>query len=366
MIVLATEHIGNIKPIKNCRVQSLCYLLNMKKIAVTPQILYLLCPKPLYFFANIRQGNAFFPFLGSFYPDIEERFLKEAGLNYGAESADIEYPEICSILDSEDSRIFLCDADSILRHARDSGGSPQIGVCSSVVATGHDGCGNIYIPHSTLAKEYEKLSFDLLSYARNRVVLPSSPLATSIWVEVSAEDAKQCSRALNDYDYMLSSLIDQMLCFAKSEKRTPAQYTNNGTNYYTESAAIAELCQFFDEIYKMIDNKRISEEIKNKLFILKLMVLRKSMISGTNTFNRTEIAESIFELYKIAKAPIIKDLYDGFQSSAITYRNIIRMLYFTMKKVDDKEGYLREIRELFDKAIAHEQRIVEKFLEAAI
>lgn len=365
MIIPSAKGLRNVSPIKNCRVQSLCNLLNIRGVETTPQLLYLICPKPLYFYSDVSYGKISFPFLGSFYPDIENRLLNETGLNYGIGPSEFNYSEICSVLDNGDPRILLCDADSVMRRQRDSEDSPQIGVCSSIVVVGYDDKRNIYFPHPTLSERYESISFDLLSYARNRIVFPSSPLSTSIWVEANTAEAENCSEILGNYDYAFSMLAKQMRSFAESPKEASAQYTNNGTPYFTENGAVRKLSEFFDSVQQMIGNGCLDEKIQNKIFVLKLMMLRKSMISGTNTFNRVELADSIHALYQIRKSSAVKELHLGFKRSAKTYRHIIRMLYFSSKRLDDKEKYLEETRGLFNEAIGYERRIIYKFLNAA-
>ncbi|MDR2043403.1 MAG: hypothetical protein LBQ15_03370 [Clostridium sp.] len=333
----------------------------MKGIAVSPNLLYLACLKTLYHYVEIRYRHVNYPFISSFDDDLEIRFFEDFGLTYRVETDETAYPELKSILNEEEPFLLLCDANVILKKRKNKN-NIQIGVCSGIAVVGHGAFGRIIFSQLDKRKQFSDIPYDLLSYSRNFDVLPSSPRNISIHLRDDYVRNQECGKKLNDYETLCHSLKSNLERAISDGGGEEHQYTNRNIECFQNQKAKEKLFLFLESLDGTISDTDVDPGIVNKIFSLKLRMLRKAMVSGTASFNRSEIADSIYALWELNPHDKLQKLHLGFQKSAINFRNIIRKLYFVNDMLGEKEYFLKEIRELLADAFEYEQQLIMAFL----
>lgn len=361
MIIKRAEKINKEKRVSNCRVQALCDLLVMKGINVSPYLLYLVCMKSPYTFAEVIYNHVSYPFISSFDEDLETQLFEEFNLSYSIFTNELSLPTLKNILNDDEPFILLCDANSVLKRRKNKN-NMQIGVCSGITVIGYNALGRVVFSELNKKKQFSDISYNLLSYSRDFEILPSSPFNISIHLHDDYTKNQECRRKLNDYS-VLSEILRCNLTKAISEPNwEERKYTNKNLEVFNNQKAKERLLAFLDTLQETISNSEIDQDILNKIFSLKFRLLRKSMISGTSSFNRLEIAESVYALWELNPDKKLHTLYLGFQESAHNFRNIIRKLYFVNDMLDKKEEFLMEIRHLLSEAFEYEYKLISNFL----
>ncbi len=69
--------------------------------------------------------------------------------------------------------------------------------------------------------------------------------------------------------------------------------------------------EYLLSLVEWLNNQNIDSIILEKVFALKIKMLRKSMISGTSTLNRTESADSLHTLNGLNPTPELERLTEG-------------------------------------------------------
>ena len=361
MLVDGVERLKGKSRLKNCRVQSLCDLLLMNRIDVNPHFLHLSCCDTLLCFAEVIQNNILLPFVASFYADFEERFLKGQKLPYVLDHNLISIQAMRDELKSGNPFMVLCDANSILRRKKNAANS-QVSVCSGITVIGYNFFGDFIYSQYSEKRGFPSISSKLLSYARSFEVLPSSPDNIAIRIEQSETANAGCRYNLSDYDYLLCKVRSCLKNFMEAKSNDTINMTNKSIAFYYGYNAKEKLLDFVSGLTHLLENKCVDPMIIDKVFALKMKMLRKSMISGTSTLNRAEFAESLNELYFLNPTVKLERLVSGFRASATGFRNIVRLLGTVDNNLHQKEVYLSNVINEFQSAFLFEEQLIEEFL----
>lgn len=265
------------------------------------------------------------------------------------------------MLKTEGPFIVLCDANTILKRRKNKN-KTQISVCSGITVMGYHSIGEVVFSQQSAKKKFSNINCNLLSYARNFSVLPSSPLGISIHLNDTESSYRECYERMNDVHELYKNLVVNMEATISTNQTYDSNYTNMNIKCYKNKEAKEKILNFLKSLYAIISNNTVDAIILDKVFSLKIRMLRKSMISGTNTYNRKEIAQAIYALYELNSNEKLKNLYIGFKKSAINFRNITRALYFADKRTNEKKLFLDEVIMLFEDAFEFETEIIEEFL----
>ena len=121
--------------------------------------------------------------------------------------------------------------------------------------------------------------------------------------------------------------------------------------------------QYLKQFYDIIDvSSTANKEIGIKVIDLKLKMLRKALISGTSTFNRAELAESIRYLGRISGSDQINQLADKCEESGKNFRRISRFLYQSQQMLnEDAPKLITNVIEMFQHAFQFEREMIEGY-----
>lgn len=359
MLVSGAECLKGQERLKNCRVQSLCDLLTLNRVDINSHFIHLLCFDTLLGFTEIIQNNISLPFVSCFYEDLEERFLKEHNIKYTLDYDLISTVAMKDKLKADKAFMVLCDANSVFKSKMNSQ-KLQVSVCSGITIIGYNLLGEFIFSQHSKNKDFSSISSKLLSYARNFDVLPSSPANASIIIE-SVD--KSCQYDLNSYDFMICKVKKSLKNFVEQNDNAPMKITNKGIVAYYGYQAKEKFMEYLLSLVEWLNNQNIDPNILEKVYALKIKMLRKSMISGTSSLNRTEFAESLSTLNMLNPTLELERLAEGFKLSGNKFRNIVRLLGTVDNNLHQKEKYMFDVINAFNNAFQYEEQLIEEFLK---
>lgn len=362
MLVKHTELITAGDRIGNCRVQALCDLLRVKGALLSPYALFLCCFNTLLSFSAVSVNHMVLPMVSSFHDNLEELFLTEQQLNYRIQTFLKTASQLKEILDTGDAFIVLCDANSALRRKKNK--SPfQVGVCSGITLLGYHWNDFIY---SQPGKKncFSKISSKMLEYSRNFQVYPSAPQSISIHI-LEGNDLAAFSERLYSPEYLKQQLDRMLIRSVNPDAKEESTYlTNQNFHAYLNQEAVGQFMQYLEQLYDLVDGLgTTNKEITTKVIELKLKMLRKALISGTSTFNRAELAESIRYLGRVSRSERIDQLAEKFEESGKHFRQISKFLYQPQKGLnEDAQKLLTDTIEMFQQAFQFECEAIDAYL----
>ncbi len=342
----------------NCRIQSLCDLLSLHNIFINPNLLYIHCFNILAALCYIPYKNLEYLFLVGFNEYFEETFFDENNIKYHVTDKINSINDIVTFIKEGVPIYTLCDANTIstLNIPKND---VQIGVCSGVVVVGVDFptkviCNQI-LPQGKC--ELLPIDYSIFSRARTLRVYPSSPQNRCIYLELDENQTTAISKRINDVDIMMGKLSK---CFRN--------ILNDSNLLIISNVGVKGICNFGAfyalkselKVLSEIDNiARVSSEIIDKVFTLKILLLRKSIVSGSSSFNRHELADALFALYEITRDSRLKKASVLFRESGNKLRQISRFLYSVGNYTRCKKEFIGKIIDMFDEVLNLERRASE-------
>ncbi|MCR5600149.1 MAG: hypothetical protein K6G33_05345 [Ruminococcus sp.] len=361
MIIDLVDRVDKDERIGNCRVQSLCDLLKIKGMKVSPHALFLTCFNSLIGFSEMNLSHMKLPMLSGFCDNFEEAFFKEENIEHSIRKDLKTQSQLKETLINEGAFIILCDSNSIL-HQKMNKATFQVGVCSGITLIGYK-LNNFIFSQLSREKSFSKISAKVLEHSRTFKVYPSAPESISIHISDNAH-FDDLAEKMNTPEY-LKAMVERVI----SERTDDiggdenSYLTNQQIKVYCGCDGYDHLMQFFESLYDIINDKSVDNDaIKVKIVGLKLRMLRKSLLSGSATFNRSEFADSIYYLSEKCSSDKLRCLADGFKESGDKFRNIARFLYQTESGLcKDANEYVTDVIKMFKNVFNYENEIIQTY-----
>ncbi|WP_029687963.1 hypothetical protein [Thermoanaerobacter sp. A7A] len=339
---------GNFKH-GNCRIQSLWDFLKLHDIFVNPNLLYLHCFDILTALCYILYKNLEYLFLVGFTENFEETFFKKNNIRYQVTNEVNSMNDMVTFIKNGIPLYILCDINTILTQKIPKDGV-QIGVCSGLVVVGVDFPGEV-ICNQMLPKakgEFLSIDYSVFSRARTLTMYPSSPQNKCIYLELEENQNITISKQLNDVDVLIERLSR---IFSNVLNNNIQMISNVGVIGICNIDAFITLKSELKKLGEIDNTPGVAREIIDKVFASKMLILRKSMLSGTISFNRYELADALSALYEITKNPKLKKASNLFRESGNKLRQISRFLYMVSSYIYQKEEFVNEIIDILDEVL---------------
>lgn len=361
MLINNADLLHNQKKLSNCRIQSLCDLLVVNKYHVNPSLMYLSCLDTLLSYAEIRQNHIDLPLLSCFYDDIEARFLTEYGIPFHISNECLSLQSLKEDLRKDKPFIILCDSNSILRKKMNTS-NVQVGVVSGITIIGYNILGELIYSQFSKSNQFSTISYKMAAYSRSFHVLPASPMEQSIHLD-NDNVIPEAQALMADYDSIHNKLCNCFQKFLVSDGSPHTNITNRGITGYYDYEAREQLMNYLQSMLPLLAQSTQGTAITDKVFALKIKMLRKSMISGTTTVNRNEIADGLEAFNEVNPSSRLRNLADGFKESAKNYRNIVRYLSTVDNYITRKVEFMDKVIADFYHAFQYESEILESFMK---
>lgn len=359
MIVKGSENIDLTNRSVNCRIQAITDLLALKNINVSPHLLLLCAIDSLYLFSNIEVNGLNYPFVSCFLENVEYKLFSLFGNTTILQNVNIfSKKDLTKELDNGNAILVLCDANSILKKAKNIS-NKQFGVCSGLLLIGHKTfSNNILTSNVGKDKEFCSIPYRLLRYARNCIVLPSSPNNMAMKLSSNEFDLQKIKVRLNDENFYLRQVKKWLSSLTNEGNNVKNILTNNGIVCHKDNDAINELLKVFDIATEIYYDEKAEEEIRLKYISIMFKVLRKAMLSGTSTFYREEISRGLLELHTKCQDKRILALSKAFHDMGILFRDVIRRLYAVDELKKSGINYINGLKEKLISIIGTEKNFI--------
>lgn len=322
----------------DCRITSIRDILNYYNIDMDSFILLALSGGCLFTFQSVKVKNLnLWVAMGSS-DNLEEVLLNNLTIKFTKHdfpNDDSGYARMRSFIDDDNPIIVVFDSNYIHENAYQKDLNKEyFSNLSSAVLVGYDTDRSMV--YLNLKDEKEKDLHEMGSkefmIARNTKCLPCSP--KNICYSIEVDDIFRDNLKGNLKAMLRESINEFCGSMLNSKASNRDKYHGiNGINRLADA-----LLEFKDELY--LNKGIVQEAILDKVFIMKIGVLRGSMLPGSNTIYREEYGKSLEKASLILGNKEIKKIGDGFISIGRDWRKLIRLLANANYKTQEKESFL--------------------------
>lgn len=195
------------------------------------------------------------------------------------------------------------------------------------------------LKNSDETEELFAMDLDVFMDSRNSICEPKSPDNICYTVDISEEYPKWIEENLKDLvRKCINKTCDSML--DKNEIINEKSDCFEALDYGEGIEGMRKLCQSMKDFKKEIKESNLSEDILNKIYIIKFLALREGMLQGSNTCFRYEFGMGIKNASVLLDCKKLYKIGDEFIDVAHKWRHLIRTLYVVKFHMDNKAKYL--------------------------